>query len=77
VGARESTALQALGLVPLAFVENSGQSWQIQASDQISRAADYRPLIVRYQGGAPRTELAERFARQLAGRVARQRVDQA
>ncbi len=40
-------------LRPKGIVEDSGQSWQIQASDQISRAADYRPLIVRYQGGAP------------------------
>src|SRR5215204_604589 len=28
------------------------QSWQVQASDQLAKAADYRPLIIRYREGA-------------------------
>jgi multidrug efflux pump len=40
-------------LRPKGIVEDGQRAWQVQASDQLSRAADYRPLIVRYQDGAP------------------------
>jgi multidrug efflux pump len=33
-------------------VEDGQQSWQVQASDQLAKAADYRPLIIRYRNGA-------------------------
>ncbi|WP_213880158.1 efflux RND transporter permease subunit [Pseudomonas sp. dw_358] len=37
---------------PKGFVENDQHSWQIQANDQLEKAKDYRPLIIRYQDGA-------------------------
>ena len=40
-------------LRPKGLVEQGDRSWQIQASDQLSRAADYQSLVVRYQNGAP------------------------
>src|SRR5215208_924781 len=40
-------------LRPKGVIEEGQRSWQIQASDQLTRAADYRPLIVRYRDGAP------------------------
>jgi multidrug efflux pump len=39
-------------LRPKGAVEDGQRSWQVQASDQLTRAADYKPLIVRYRGGA-------------------------
>jgi multidrug efflux pump len=40
-------------LRPKGVVEDSDRSWQVAASDQLVRAADYRPLVVRYLAGAP------------------------
>ena len=40
-------------LRPKGIVENDQRSWQIQASDQLTRAADYRPLVITYRNGAP------------------------
>jgi multidrug efflux pump len=37
---------------PLGFVGDAQHSWQIQANDQLENAADYRPLIIRYQDGS-------------------------
>ncbi len=39
-------------LRPKGVVEDGPQSWQVQASDQLAKAADYRPLIIRYRDGA-------------------------
>src|ERR671911_157712 len=39
-------------LRPKGVVEDGPQSWQIQASDQLARASEYRPLIVSYLNGA-------------------------
>jgi multidrug efflux pump len=38
---------------PKGFVENGDYQWTITASDQLSKAADYRPLIVAWRNGAP------------------------
>jgi multidrug efflux pump len=40
-------------LRPKGAVEEGQRYWQVQASDQLSTAADYRPLVIRYQDGAP------------------------
>jgi multidrug efflux pump len=40
-------------LRPKGLVEDGQRSWQIQASDQLTRAADYRPLVVTTRNGAP------------------------
>ena len=40
-------------LRPKGIVEDGQRSWQIQASDQLTRAADYRPLVITYRNGAP------------------------
>jgi multidrug efflux pump len=40
-------------LRPKGVVEEGQRSWQIQASDQLTRAENYRPLVVRYRDGAP------------------------
>ncbi len=37
---------------PKGAVEDAGRHWQVQASDQLERAADYVPMIIRYQSGA-------------------------
>lgn len=37
---------------PKGAVEDSTRHWQIQANDQLAKAADYRPLIIRYQNDA-------------------------
>ena len=39
-------------LRPKGAVEDEQRSWQVQASDQLTRAADYQPLIVTYRNGA-------------------------
>ena len=44
-------------------MEDGARAWQVQASDQLARAADYQPLIVRYQDGAP-VRLRRRGARE-------------
>ncbi|MDO9198040.1 efflux RND transporter permease subunit, partial [Rhodoferax sp.] len=38
---------------PKGVLENAEQRWQIQANDQVRKAADYLPLIVNYRNGAP------------------------
>ena len=40
-------------LRPKGVVEDDERHWQIAASDQLARAADYEPLIVAYQNAAP------------------------
>ena len=40
-------------LRPKGIVEDGERAWQIQASDQLTRAADYEPLIIAYRNGAP------------------------
>ncbi|GFM60078.1 acriflavine resistance protein B [Pseudomonas cichorii] len=37
---------------PKGFVEDSQHNWQVQANDQLEKAKDYAPLIIRYQDGA-------------------------
>ncbi|SDI13059.1 multidrug efflux pump [Pseudomonas benzenivorans] len=37
---------------PKGAVEDAQRHWQVQASDQLDKAADYVPLIIRYQDGA-------------------------
>ena len=37
---------------PKGSVENSEHNWQVQANDQLEKAKDYEPLIIRYQNGA-------------------------
>ncbi|MBD1554300.1 efflux RND transporter permease subunit [Pseudomonas typographi] len=37
---------------PKGFVEDAQRSWQVQASDQLEKAEDYRPLIIRAHNGA-------------------------
>ncbi|KRW58120.1 efflux RND transporter permease subunit [Pseudomonas sp. TTU2014-080ASC] len=37
---------------PKGSVEDGERHWQVQASDQLEKAADYIPLIIRYQNGA-------------------------
>jgi multidrug efflux pump len=39
-------------LRPKGSVEDTQRNWQVQASDQLTRAADYQPLIVTYRDGA-------------------------
>ena len=40
-------------LRPKGLVEDGERAWQIQASDQLTRAADYQALIITYRNGAP------------------------
>ncbi|MFI8483293.1 efflux RND transporter permease subunit [Pseudomonas sp. NPDC078700] len=37
---------------PKGAVEDENNHWQIQASDQLEKAADYKPMIIRYQDGS-------------------------
>ncbi|MCF5642743.1 efflux RND transporter permease subunit, partial [Pseudomonas syringae] len=37
---------------PKGFVEDDLHNWQVQANDQLEKAADYAPLIIRYKDGA-------------------------
>lgn len=37
---------------PKGAVEDAQRHWQVQANDQLERAADYVPMIIRYQDGA-------------------------
>ncbi|MES2818226.1 MAG: efflux RND transporter permease subunit [Pseudomonadota bacterium] len=37
---------------PKGALEQGERHWQVQASDQLEKAADYLPLIIRYQDGA-------------------------
>ncbi|TWE00876.1 multidrug efflux pump [Pseudomonas sp. AG1028] len=47
-----STIASANAKRPKGAVEDAGRHWQVQASDQLERAADYVPMIIRYQDGA-------------------------
>jgi len=38
---------------PKGDVEDAQRHWQVQANDQLERAADYRPLVIRYQNDGP------------------------
>lgn len=38
---------------PKGFLETDDMHWQILANDQLVKAADYQPLIIRYVNGAP------------------------
>ncbi|HVT73029.1 MAG TPA: efflux RND transporter permease subunit [Lacunisphaera sp.] len=38
---------------PRGAIEGGGRQWQVQVSGQLRRAAEYLPLIVKYQDGAP------------------------
>jgi len=40
-------------LQPRGAIDAGGRQWQVQVSDQLRRAEDYRPLIIRYRDGAP------------------------
>lgn len=40
-------------LAPRGMVEKDERQWQVQISDQLRRAEQYRPLIIRYRDGAP------------------------
>lgn len=37
---------------PKGSVEDAEHNWQVQANDQLEKAKDYEPLIIRYQNGA-------------------------
>ncbi|WP_268800934.1 efflux RND transporter permease subunit [Pseudomonas huanghezhanensis] len=37
---------------PKGSVENAQHNWQVQANDQLEKAKDYEPLIIRYKDGA-------------------------
>lgn len=37
---------------PMGFVENHERSWQVRANDQLEKADDYKPLVIRQQDGA-------------------------
>ena len=37
---------------PKGMVEDDQKQWQVQANDQLHKAADYAPLLIRYQDGA-------------------------
>jgi multidrug efflux pump len=38
---------------PKGMIEDSERAWQIQASDQLTTAEQYQPLIITYRNGAP------------------------
>jgi multidrug efflux pump len=46
---------------PKGAVEEGGRYWQVEASDQAKKAADFMPLIIAYRNGAPvgLTDVAE------------------
>lgn len=37
---------------PKGFLENTAYQWQITANDQLTKAAQYKPLVIRYDNGA-------------------------
>ncbi len=39
-------------LRPKGVIEDDERHWQIQASDQLTRASDYQPLVITYRNGA-------------------------
>src|SRR5579863_7284447 len=44
---------QANANVPKGHFSNAGRTWEIGATDQLFKAAQYRPLIVAYRNGSP------------------------
>ncbi len=40
-------------LRPKGVIEDDERHWQIQASDQLTKAAEYQPLVIAYSNGAP------------------------
>lgn len=40
-------------VTPTGVVERGDRQWQVRVSGQLRRAAQYRPLIIRYRNGAP------------------------
>ncbi len=44
---------EANSLKPRGAVESGDRNWQVQTSDQLRRAEEYLPLIIRYRDGAP------------------------
>jgi multidrug efflux pump len=40
-------------LKPRGMLESEERQWQVQVSDQLRKAEDYLPIIIRYQDGAP------------------------
>ncbi|MFR0673276.1 efflux RND transporter permease subunit [Enterobacterales bacterium AW_CKDN230030176-1A_HGKHYDSX7] len=37
---------------PMGFVEDAQRNWQVRANDQLEKAADYAPLVIRQENGA-------------------------
>ncbi|WP_462402580.1 efflux RND transporter permease subunit [Pseudomonas sp. Marseille-QA0332] len=37
---------------PMGFVEDAERNWQVRANDQLEKAADYEPLVIRQENGA-------------------------
>ena len=37
---------------PMGFVEDSQRSWEVRTNDQLEKAKDYKPLVIRQQDGA-------------------------
>ncbi|AIZ32829.1 multidrug efflux RND transporter permease subunit [Pseudomonas parafulva] len=37
---------------PMGFVEDDQRNWQVRANDQLEKADDYKPLVIRQQNGA-------------------------
>ncbi|MDG9876041.1 efflux RND transporter permease subunit [Pseudomonas juntendi] len=36
---------------PMGFVENAERNWQVRANDQLEKAKDYEPIVIRQQNG--------------------------
>ncbi|TFF42668.1 multidrug efflux RND transporter permease subunit [Pseudomonas sp. RIT623] len=37
---------------PMGFVEDAERNWQVRANDQLEKAEDYKPVVIRQQNGA-------------------------
>ncbi|MDH0733295.1 multidrug efflux RND transporter permease subunit [Pseudomonas sichuanensis] len=37
---------------PMGFVEDKERNWQVRANDQLEKAEDYKPIVIRQQNGA-------------------------
>ncbi|MFJ3451035.1 efflux RND transporter permease subunit [Pseudomonas sichuanensis] len=37
---------------PMGFVEDQERNWQVRANDQLEKAEDYKPIVIRQQNGA-------------------------
>lgn len=48
---RAVSATNSLG--PRGVIEQGDRQWQVQMSDQLRKAAEYEPLVIRYREGAP------------------------